>query len=49
MATTVFCTVMSNGIYELTSFDLNNHFFDNMILIEKYNPEKGIYGRTFRR
>jgi len=33
-------TVMSNGIYELTSFDLNNHFFDNMILIEKYNPEK---------
>jgi topoisomerase IV subunit A len=33
-------TVMSNGIYELTSFDLNNHFFDNMILIEKYHPEK---------
>jgi len=33
-------TVMANGIYELTSFDLNNHFFDNMILIEKYDPEK---------
>jgi topoisomerase-4 subunit A len=33
-------TVMSTGIYELTSFDLNNHFFDNMILIEKYDPEK---------
>jgi topoisomerase-4 subunit A len=33
-------TVMSNGIYELTSFDLNNHFFDNMILIEKYDAEK---------
>jgi topoisomerase-4 subunit A len=33
-------TVMGNGIYELTSFDLNNHFFDNMILIEKYDPEK---------
>jgi topoisomerase-4 subunit A len=33
-------TVMSNGVYELTSFDLNNHFFDNMILIEKYDPEK---------
>ncbi len=33
-------TVMSTGIYELTSFDLNNHFFDNMILIEKYEPEK---------
>ncbi len=33
-------TVMSNGIYELTSFDLNNHFDDKMIIIEKYNPEK---------
>ncbi|WDF54583.1 DNA gyrase/topoisomerase IV subunit A [Mucilaginibacter sp. KACC 22063] len=33
-------TVMSNGIYELTSFDLNNHFDDKMILIEKYNAEK---------
>ncbi|MDB5152859.1 MAG: gyrase/topoisomerase subunit [Mucilaginibacter sp.] len=33
-------TVLSNGTYELTSFDLNNHFDDKMILIEKYNPEK---------
>jgi topoisomerase-4 subunit A len=33
-------TVLSNGIYELTSFDLNNHFDDKMILIEKYDPEK---------
>src|SRR4051812_16260271 len=33
-------TVMSNGVYELTGFDLNNHFDDKMILIEKYNPEK---------
>jgi topoisomerase-4 subunit A len=33
-------TVMSNGIYELTSFDLNNHFDDKMIVIEKYNPAK---------
>src|SRR6202012_641345 len=33
-------TVMNNGVYELTSFDLNNHFDDKMILIEKYNPEK---------
>ncbi|TWI94842.1 topoisomerase-4 subunit A [Mucilaginibacter frigoritolerans] len=33
-------TVLSNGIYELTSFDLNNHFDDKMIVIEKYNPEK---------
>jgi len=33
-------TVLSNGIYELTSFDLNNHFDDKMIVIEKYNPGK---------
>jgi len=33
-------TVLSNGIYELTSFDLNNHFDDKMIVIEKYNPAK---------
>jgi len=33
-------TVFSNGVYELTSFDLNNHFDDKMIIIEKYNPEK---------
>ncbi|MDO3644888.1 DNA gyrase/topoisomerase IV subunit A [Mucilaginibacter sp. L3T2-6] len=33
-------TVMSNGTYELTSFDLNNHFDDKMIVIEKYNHEK---------
>jgi topoisomerase-4 subunit A len=33
-------TVLNNGIYELTSFDLNNHFDDKMTLIEKYNPEK---------
>jgi topoisomerase IV subunit A len=33
-------TVLSNGTYELTSFDLNNHFDDKMILIEKYDPEK---------
>lgn len=33
-------TVLSNGVYELTSFDLNNHFDDKMIVIEKYDPEK---------
>lgn len=33
-------TVMSNGTYELTSFDLNNHFDDKMIVIEKYDPAK---------
>ena len=33
-------TVMGNGTYELTSFDLNNHFDDKMLLIEKYDAEK---------
>ena len=33
-------TLFGNGVYELTSFDLNNHFDDKMLLIEKYNPEK---------
>ncbi|MEO6524072.1 MAG: DNA gyrase/topoisomerase IV subunit A [Mucilaginibacter sp.] len=33
-------TVLNTGIYELTSFDLSNHFDDKMIRIEKYNPEQ---------
>ncbi len=33
-------TVLANGVYELTSFDLTNHFDDKMLLIEKYDPEK---------
>jgi topoisomerase-4 subunit A len=33
-------TVLSTGIYELTSFDLTNHFDDKMLLIQKYNPEQ---------
>jgi topoisomerase-4 subunit A len=33
-------TIMANGTYELTSFDLNNHFDDKMLVIEKYDPEK---------
>ncbi|MBD1366997.1 DNA gyrase/topoisomerase IV subunit A [Mucilaginibacter sp. ZT4R22] len=32
--------IFSNGTYELTSFDLNNHFDDKMIVIEKYDPAK---------
>lgn len=32
--------VLSTGVYELTSFDLNNHFDDKMIVIEKYDPAK---------
>lgn len=29
-----------NGIYELSSFDLSNHFDDHLLIIEKYKPEK---------
>lgn len=32
-------TVMEDGTYELVSFDLNNHFDEKMIRIEKFNPE----------
>ncbi len=33
-------TLTSNGVYELQTFDLNNHFESELLLIEKYNPEK---------
>jgi topoisomerase-4 subunit A len=33
-------TVLPGGVYELTSFDLSNHFDDKMILIEKFKPTK---------
>ncbi|SKB86651.1 DNA gyrase/topoisomerase IV subunit A [Daejeonella lutea] len=33
-------TVDKNGVYELSSFELSNHFDDHLILIEKYNPDK---------
>ena len=33
-------TVMQSGHYRLTSFDLSTHFDEDMIFIEKYNPEK---------
>ncbi|MEI6682060.1 MAG: DNA gyrase/topoisomerase IV subunit A [Bacteroidota bacterium] len=33
-------TVMQSGQYKLHSFDLSSHFDEDMILIEKYDPEK---------
>jgi topoisomerase-4 subunit A len=39
-------TLLGSGIYELTTFDLTNHFDDKMILIEKYDPEK-IFGVVY--
>ncbi|MGB4774827.1 MAG: DNA gyrase/topoisomerase IV subunit A [Daejeonella sp.] len=33
-------TVNKEGVYQLTSFDLSNHFDDHLLIIEKYNPQK---------
>ena len=33
-------TIDKLGVYELSSFELSNHFDDHLLLIEKYNPEK---------
>ena len=33
-------TVMSDGTYELSSFDLNNHFDDKLLRIEKYDAQR---------
>jgi topoisomerase-4 subunit A len=33
-------TVMQSGHYRLNSFDLSTHFDEDMMLIEKYNPER---------
>ncbi|MFZ4398700.1 MAG: DNA gyrase/topoisomerase IV subunit A [Bacteroidales bacterium] len=33
-------TIMKSGYYRLLSFDLSNHFDEDMIIIEKFNPEK---------
>ncbi len=32
--------VLKNGDYYLTNFDANNHYEDNILRIEKYQPEK---------
>jgi len=45
-------TIMQSGHYRLTSFDLSTHFDDDMILIEKYDPEKvftAVYENTKTR
>ena len=33
-------TMNRDGVYELTTFDLSNHFDDHLVLMEKYDPEK---------
>ena len=33
-------TLNKDGVYELSSFDLSNHFDDHLKIIEKYDPEK---------
>ena len=32
--------VLQNGDFYLTNFDVNNHYEDNISIIEKYNPDK---------
>ena len=39
-------TFSREGIYELNSFDLSNHFDDHLKIIEKYNPER-IYSLVY--
>lgn len=33
-------TLNQQGVYELGNFDLSNHYEDQLLLIEKFNPEK---------
>ncbi len=33
-------SLMSTGEFKLTGFDLATHFYDEMVLIEKFNPQK---------
>jgi topoisomerase-4 subunit A len=35
-------SIMSNGDFKLTSFDLSTHFEDDMILLRKFDPEEVI-------
>jgi len=35
-------TIMQSGQYKLVNFDLANHFDDDLVIIEKYDPEKVI-------
>ncbi len=35
-------TIMQSGQYKLVNFDLANHFDDDLMIIEKYDPEKVI-------
>src|SRR5690606_4973870 len=40
-------TVMADGTYELSSFDLSNHFDDKLIRIEQFNPQQ-VYSAVHR-
>jgi topoisomerase IV subunit A len=35
-------TIMASGHYKLMNFDLSNHFDEDMLLIEKFNPRKAV-------
>jgi len=38
--------VTKNGFFRITGFDLSNHFEDNILIIEKYNPGK-VYSAVY--
>ena len=38
--------VTKNGFFRITGFDLSNHFEDNIVIIEKYNPGK-VYSAVY--
>jgi len=40
-------TIQKSGNYKLMNFDLSNHFDEDMILIEKFNPKKNISALYF--
>lgn len=35
-------TISKSGYYKLTSFDLSNHYEEDLLIIEKFNPQKPI-------
>ncbi len=38
--------ITKNGYFRMTGFDLSNHFEDNILIIEKYNPGK-VYSAVY--
>ena len=41
-------TIQQSGFYKLMNYDLSNHFDEDMIRIEKFDPAEDFFGRLFR-